>query len=206
MKSRKPTSAPGAAWPLLTAVGAASFCAGSLLTWWFVAPSASPRDIQPLKPLPAFAPETTPPDTTHLSVADAARTMADWYYDHQKWAEAIARYERVIAMGQDTADVRTDLGNAYRYSNQPNKALEHYEVARRQNPQHANSLFNLATLYAQALNDPNAARTLCEQYLKQFPLNDGAPKISQFLQEIEAQAVERDRKVDRLLKGEPGKK
>jgi len=81
----------------------------------------------------------------------------------------------------DNADVRTDLGNALRFSGEPQKALEQYQTARRENPQHENSLCNMATLYAQVLNDPGNAVTAWREYLRLFPNGAKASAAKEFL-------------------------
>lgn len=87
-----------------------------------------------------------PPNVSQLTPAEAARTLANWNYDRQNWRHAIEHYEQAIAAGADTPDVRTDLGNCFRFLGQPAKALEQYEIAQKQDPQHENSLFNQISL------------------------------------------------------------
>src|ERR1700748_1178323 len=94
------------------------------------------------------SPLTTPaPDVSGLPAADAAVVRGNLAYDHQQWADAVREYQDAIAKGRDNADVRTDLWNAFRFSGQPEKALEQYAIAQRQNPQHENSLFNEIGLF-----------------------------------------------------------
>jgi len=77
--------------------------------------------------------ESKPPLDTSLSPAQTAVVSGNWYYDRKNWARAIEAYEKAIALGADNSDVRTDLGNAYRFSDRPQKALQQYEVAQKQN-------------------------------------------------------------------------
>ncbi|MEO5717808.1 MAG: tetratricopeptide repeat protein, partial [Chthoniobacterales bacterium] len=91
------------------------------------------------QPSPATA---APPDVSRLAPADASRALANWNYDRQDWAHAIEHYQEAIARGADNPDVRTDLGNCFRFLGQPEKALEQYQIAQKQDPQHENSLFN----------------------------------------------------------------
>lgn len=81
----------------------------------------------------------------------------------------------------DNADVRTDLGNALRFSGDPKKALEQYQTARKLNPQHENSLCNMATLYAQVLNDPAGAVAAWNEYLRLFPNGEKTAVARQFV-------------------------
>src|SRR5207237_5514335 len=119
---------------------------------WLLGPSHPWPAQSSLTKEPAEPRSEEPPDVSQLAPADAARTLADWNYDRQNWPHAIDHYQKAIALGQDTPDVRTDLGNCFRFLDQPQKALEQYEVAQKQNPQHENSLLNQASLFAEMLH------------------------------------------------------
>jgi tetratricopeptide (TPR) repeat protein len=121
------------------------------------------------------------PDVSHLPPAQAALTLGNWNYDHQNWPQAIEQYQRAIAAGMDTADVRTDLGNAYRFSDEPKKALEQYQTARKLNPLHENSLINTATLYTEVLHDRANAGAAWREYLQRFPNGENAATARKFL-------------------------
>jgi len=117
------------------------------------------------------------PDVSGLPAADAAVVRGNMAYDHQQWADAIREYQDAIAKGRDNADVRTDLGNSFRFSGQPEKALEQYTIAQRQNPQHENSLFNQIGLFMEVMHDPNRAIPVCEEFLRKFPRSDKVPRV-----------------------------
>ena len=110
-----------------------------------------------------------PPDVSHLAPADAATTLANWNYDRQNWSHAIDHYQQAIALGRDNPDVRTDLGNCFRFLGQPQKALEQYETAQRQNPQHENSLFNQIGLFVEVLHDNERAKAAARAFITRFP-------------------------------------
>jgi tetratricopeptide (TPR) repeat protein len=132
----------------------------------------------------ATAAADVPSTAANLPPAQAALALGHEHYDHQRWAAAAEQYEAALRLGLDNPDVRTDLGNCYRFLGQPQKALEQYERSQRQNPQHENSLFNLASLHAQMLHDNAKAQALINEYLRRFPDSDGAPRARQFLAEI----------------------
>jgi len=121
------------------------------------------------------------PDVSGMSVGEAAITLGNFAYDHQRWPEAIRRYEEAIASGVDTADVRTDLGNAFRFSGQPEQALTQYTIAQRLDPQHQNSLFNQISLFTEVLNEPVRAIPICEEFIRRFPSSDKLPAVQQQL-------------------------
>lgn len=156
-----------------------SAAVGSGVTWAIMsqrAPSA-PRTV------PFVTPETraAAPADTSGATADAAVIRGNQAYDHHQWADAIREYQDAIAKGHDNPDVRTDLGNAFRFSDQPEKALEQYAIAQRQNPQHENSLFNQIGLFMDVLHDPIRAIPVCEEFMKRFPTSDKVPRVQEQL-------------------------
>ncbi len=173
----------------------AAFGLGVATTWLLM--RASPNDstrpvIQNFLPsgnvtaLPPPAPgappaAATPPDVSQLAPADAARILGNWNYDRQNWPHAIEHYEEAIARGADNADVRTDLGNCFRFLGQPEKALEQYEIAQKQDPRHENSHFNEISLFAQVLHDHARAETAARHFLARFPQSPRAESARQLL-------------------------
>ena len=118
----------------------------------------------------------------------------------QNWPRAIEAYEKAIALGADNSDVRTDLGNAYRFSDRPQKALEQYEIAQKQNPRHENSLFNQGGLYAFSLNQPEKALEIWREYLARFPQSPNASKTRELIFEVEVPQSHQRSEVARWLK------
>ena len=106
----------------------ASFALGAGGMWLIMRTSSLNESAKP--PVERFAstPNTAPPNVSNMSPADAARTLADWNYDRQNWPHAIDHYQEAIAAGADNPDVRTDLGNCFRFIGQPQKALEQYQI------------------------------------------------------------------------------
>ncbi|HEX4666745.1 MAG TPA: tetratricopeptide repeat protein [Chthoniobacterales bacterium] len=133
---------------------------------------------------PAAAAE--PPDVSQLPPAEAARMLANWNYDHQNWAHAIEHYQKAITLGADTPDVRTDLGNCFRFLDQPQKALEQYEIAQKQNPQHENSLFNQISLYGDLLHNKERALAIGHEFITRFPQGPQAVAAKQLIDRFQA--------------------
>jgi tetratricopeptide (TPR) repeat protein len=124
------------------------------------------------------------PDFSQLPPAESALQQGNWNYDQQNWVRAIENYQRALSLGLDNADVRTDLGNAFRFSGDPQKALEQYRIAQRQNPQHETSFFNTATLYSKVLNDRVNAILAFQEYLRRFPNGEKASTAKQLLNSL----------------------
>jgi len=151
---------------------------------WLITSQYSKSEFHPMplsSPTSAF---NATPDVSGLSAGDAAVVFGNFAYDHQGWRDAIRQYQQAIASGVDTADVHTDLGNAFRFSGQPEKALGQYMVAQRLNPQHENSLFNQISLFTEVLNERGRAIPICEEFIRRFPSSDRLPAVQQQLARI----------------------
>src|SRR5256885_1179123 len=152
---------------LLTVVVSATV--GAALTWLFMSQRSTP-EVRPFSsPQPNAMTNAVAPDVSGMPASEAAITLGNFAYDHQRWPEAIRHYEEAIASGIDNADVHTDLGNTFRFSGQPEQALNQYTIAQKLNPQHENSLFNQISLFTEVLNEPVRAVPLCEEFIRRFP-------------------------------------
>ena len=163
---------------LLTVIVSAAI--GAALTWLFVSQRSSSHVRSVSSALPSALSNATP-DVSGMSAGEATLTLGNFAYDHQRWPEAIRRYQEAIASGIDNADVHTDLGNAFRFSGQPEQALNQYQIAQKLNPQHENSLFNQISLFTEVLNEPLRAIPLCEEFIRRFPSSDKSPAVQQRL-------------------------
>ena len=121
--------------------------------------------------------------TAGMPPAQADRTLGNFYYDQRNWTQAIRYYESAIKQGSDDADIRTDLGNAYQFADQPGRALQEYLHAQQLNPQHEFSLYNQGALYLSGLRDPAKAKEIWQQYLARFPNGQNATLARQHLAE-----------------------
>jgi hypothetical protein len=170
--------------PLLL-LGAFFLGAGGM---WLIMRSPSPDSGSQVKsPVKNFLPSTAtePPDVSQRTPADAAKTLGDWNYDQHNWTHAIEHYQQAIAAGADNPDVRTDLGNCFRFLGQAQKALEQYQLAQTENPMHENSLFNQAGLYAEVLHDNQRALATAGEFLKRFPQSDRAAAVRELISKVE---------------------
>jgi tetratricopeptide (TPR) repeat protein len=182
-----PSKGQGLAGYLLPMLLSAAF--GALITWLIMSQRETSSQVRPIPFVTPSAPSavarnTTAPassDVSDLSTTDGAVVRGNLAYDHQQWTEAIKEYQEAIAAGRDNPDVRTDLGNAFRFSGQPEKALEQYTVAQRQNPQHENSLFNQIGLFMEVMHDPIRAIPVCEEFIRRFPNSEKVPRVKEQL-------------------------
>jgi len=164
---------------LLTVIVSAAMGAG--LTWLFTFQHSHPetRPVSARQPHPAISAAF---DVSGMSSGETAVTLGNFAYDHESWPEAIHHYQEAIARGIDNADVHTDLGNAFRFSGQPEQALSQYTIAQKLNPQHENSLFNQISLFTETLNQPAHAIPICEEFIRRFPNSDKLPAVREQLE------------------------
>jgi tetratricopeptide (TPR) repeat protein len=181
IRMAKPSSTPPPAqssfWFPFIMVGIVGALLGSTITYLALRPQLE-RATSLQAAMAAMGNAAAPADINHpppadltagMAPAQAERTLGNFYYDHQNWPEAIRRYESAIKQGSDDADIRTDLGNAYRFSGRPQDALAQYELAQRMNPQHEFSLFNQGGLYFENLKNTAKALEIWNAYLARFP-------------------------------------
>ena len=167
----KPASSDNSYWLSFVLIGLCGVLVGATGMYFALLPK-----LQRTAPTPAATAASDP--TTHVpspelttgqTPAQADRTLGNFYYDHQNWPLAVRHYESAIRLGSDDADIRTDLGNAYRFAGRTDEALAQYQLAQRMNPAHEFSLFNQGGLYLEQLNQPQKAVEVWNQYLARFP-------------------------------------
>ena len=136
----------------------------------------------------ALKPALTAAAALRTSAAQAALTQADSNEDQQQWPQAIIAYKQAIAGGLDNPNIRMDLGVAYFRSQQPKLALEQYQAAQKQDPNHENSLYNQGSVYAVSGNSARAI-SLWQEYLKRFPAGGHAAEAKTLIAEVQAHGV-----------------
>ena len=156
---------------------------GTLL--WVEKQAPKPVPATAFNPVPAPAAPPAPPPVAGLSPGEAALTLGNYHYDIAQWPQAMAQYRVAIHNGLDNPNVRTDLGNALRFADQPEKALEQYQIAQKQDPKHEQSLFNQGGLWAQSLKNPQKGVAAWRQYVKRFPNGQSAAQARQFIAQFE---------------------
>jgi tetratricopeptide (TPR) repeat protein len=180
MAKPKPVPAPVQSddtppWLALLFVGLTGVLIGATGTYFVLRPQlqrSAPAPTQLAAPGNAGMPadHAPPPSlTAGKTPAQADRALGNFHYDHGNWPLAQKHYEAAIRQGEDDADIRTDLGNVYRFSGRAQEALTQYELAQRMNPQHEFSLFNQGGLFLEEFKDPVRAVAAWNDYLRRFP-------------------------------------
>jgi tetratricopeptide (TPR) repeat protein len=70
------------------------------------------------------------------------------YFDAERYGESIKWYEEALAIDPRNADVSTDLGVGYYYTNQTDRALAQFAQSLKINPSHTKTMLNIGMVKA----------------------------------------------------------
>lgn len=107
------------------------------------------------------------------------------YYDTQTFSEAIAYYQKSLAIKEDP-NVRTDLGTAYFYTGDSDTALAQFDRTLKADPKFENALFNVGMVKFQGKMDVAGAVAAWEQLLKLSPNHPRRAEIEQLIARAKA--------------------
>ncbi len=112
-------------------------------------------------------------------------TLGNTLYDAKRYPEAINWYEKALELAPTNTDVRTDLGTAYFYSGNNDKAKEQWGKVLAQDPKKIQAHFNLGVLYS-GLTPPDneAAAREWETVIQIDPTSPDAKAAEQRLKQI----------------------
>lgn len=165
--------------------------------------SAAPASAQPsvaTAPQQGSAPQPQQPSAAEMQAAvaqtaapfleavnknpndyDSLVKLGDVFYDGQQYQSAIQYYERALAIHPDNPDVRTDMGTAYWYTGNADKAVAAMETSLKFRPGHPQTLFNLGWVRWQGKADPKGAVAAWEQLLKTNPDYPQRQQVEQYI-------------------------
>jgi tetratricopeptide (TPR) repeat protein len=95
--------------------------------------------------------------------------LANLYFDAQKFDDAIKWYEAALKLSPTDVNVSTDLGVAYYYTNNPEKALEQLDHSLKIDPKHAKTLLNIGIVKAFGKQDLEGASKAWQQVIDLAP-------------------------------------
>jgi tetratricopeptide (TPR) repeat protein len=85
--------------------------------------------------------------------------LGNLFFDAEQYPQAITWYEQALALNPADTNVSTDLGVAYYYTNQPDRALAQFDKSLANEPKHIKTLLNIGIVRAFGKNDlPGAAK------------------------------------------------
>jgi cytochrome c-type biogenesis protein CcmH/NrfG len=103
------------------------------------------------------------------------------YYDTQLYKDAIGYYEKSLTGDPKNVGVRTDMGTAYFYLGDPDRAITEFNTALKQDPKHGQTLYNLGMVQWQGKGDVTAAVNAWETLLKTVPDYPDRAKVEQLV-------------------------
>jgi len=119
---------------------------------------------------------------------DSLVKLGNLYYDGQQFPNAIQYYERALAIHPDNPDVRTDMGTAYWYTGNAEKALAAMETSLKYRPGHPQTLFNLGWVRWQGKQDPKGAIEAWQQLLQANPDYPQRQQVEQYISKAKEHA------------------
>ena len=115
--------------------------------------------------------------------------LGNVFYDGQQFPNAIQYYERALAIHPENPDVRTDMGTAYWYTGNADKAVAAMETSLKYRPGHAQTLFNLGWVRWQGKQDPKGAIEAWQQLLKANPDYPQKQQVEQYIAKAKEHAA-----------------
>jgi cytochrome c-type biogenesis protein CcmH/NrfG len=115
--------------------------------------------------------------------------LGNLFYDGQQFPSAIQYYERALAIHPENPDVRTDMGTAYWYAGNADKAQAAMETSLKYRPGHPQTLFNLGWVRWQGKGDPKGAIEAWQQLLKANPDYPQKQQVEQYIAKAKEHAA-----------------
>jgi cytochrome c-type biogenesis protein CcmH/NrfG len=119
---------------------------------------------------------------------DSLVKLGNLFYDGQQFPHAIQYYERALAIYPENPDVRTDMGTAYWYTGDADKAQAAMETSLKYRPGHPQTLFNLGWVRWQGKQDPKGAVQAWQQLLKANPDYPQRQQVEQYIAKAQEHA------------------
>jgi cytochrome c-type biogenesis protein CcmH/NrfG len=143
--------------------------------------SASPSQMLSTEAQPLLARlQSNPRDAATLI------ELGNLYYDASQWSDAIGYYTRALNETPKNPDVRTDMGIAYFYSGDADRALKEFDQALKDDPRHVQTLFNVGVVKMNGKNDPKGAIAAWESLLKIDPAFKDRAKVENLMNQAKA--------------------
>jgi len=95
--------------------------------------------------------------------------LGNMFFDAEQYPQSIAWYEQAIALNPSDTNVSTDLGVAYYYTNQPDRALAQFDKSLANDPKHIKTLLNVGIVRAFGKNDLAGAAKAWEEVVAISP-------------------------------------
>ncbi|MSO52044.1 MAG: hypothetical protein CK533_08315 [Acidobacterium sp.] len=95
--------------------------------------------------------------------------LGNLFFDAEQYPQSITWYEQASALNPADTNVSTDLGVAYYYTNQPDRALAQFDKSLATDPKHIKTLLNVGIVRAFGKNDLAGAAKAWEEVVAISP-------------------------------------
>jgi cytochrome c-type biogenesis protein CcmH/NrfG len=122
--------------------------------------------------------------TAQQNPSDAATRveLGNLYFDAGRFPEAVDWYQQALRIQPRDVNVSTDLGIAYYYMNDPDKALAQFDRSLAIDPAHAKTLLNIGIVRAFGKQDLKGAAEVWQKILTVAPSSEEARAAKQALE------------------------
>lgn len=117
---------------------------------------------------------------------DTLTAIGNLYYDAQQYPVAVDYYARALRAKPSDASVRTDMGTAFWYMGNADRAIAEFNRALTYVPDNPNTLFNLGLVLWKGKHDAQGARTAWQRLLATAPAYPQKAQVEQMLAEVNA--------------------
>lgn len=115
---------------------------------------------------------------------DLLTSLGNFYYDAKQYPLAVGYYGHALKGRPSDAAVRTDMGTAYWYMGNADRAIAELNKALTYAPNNANTLFNLGMVKWQGKGDRAGALADWKKLLATNPSYEGKDKVEQMMTEV----------------------
>ena len=105
--------------------------------------------------------------------------LANMYFDAERYQDAVDWYQQALAINPKDINASTDLGIAYYYMNQPDRALAQFDTSLKIDPKHAKTLLNVGIVRAFGKQDLRGAADAWRKALDAAPPGSDEAKAAQ---------------------------
>ena len=182
-------------------MGVAGVFFGVLVGWIIGSQQGAGRPAPPVAASPALSqasgggtnPQAPPPldesrasamkTTAQQNPTDAVTRvqLGNMYFDAGRFQDAADWYEAALKIHPKDVNASTDLGIAYYYTNQPDRALAQFDRSLSVDPAHAKTLLNIGIVRAFGKQDLKGAADVWQKVLVVAPSSEEARAARQAL-------------------------
>ncbi len=111
--------------------------------------------------------------------------LGNLYFDAERYTDAVQWYEDALRLQPKDANVSTDLGVAYYYTNEPDKAIAQFEQSLAIDPAHTKTMLNMGIVKAFGKQDLAGASAAWQQVIATAPNSQEAQAARKALEGLQ---------------------